>query len=159
LACGIATFVMSLSTLGSLERNLTTYYDRYRFAHVFAHMKRAPNTLAARFREIPGVAQDQTRIVADATLALPARAEPAGRRLTSGGERRTPGLTDLHRRSGRYLDPGRGEVLANEAFMDAHKFRPGDSVVAVINGRRQRLKIVGVVLSPEYIYLIRPGDI
>ncbi len=44
VASGVATFVMSLSTLGSLERNLTTYYDRYRFAQVFAQMKRAPNS-------------------------------------------------------------------------------------------------------------------
>ncbi len=159
MACGIVTFVMSLSTFGSLERNLTTYYDRYRFAQVFGHVKRAPNTLAARFAEIPGVAQVQARIVVDVTLDVPGLVEPAGGRLISVPERRAPGLNDLYLRSGRHIEPGRGEVLANEAFVKEHKFQPGDSVVAVINGRKQRLKIVGVVLSPEFIYLIRPGDI
>ena len=32
IACGVATFVMSLSTLASLARTQDTYYDRYRFA-------------------------------------------------------------------------------------------------------------------------------
>src|SRR5262249_8067774 len=56
--------------------------------------------------------------------------------------------------------PGRaGEVLVSEAFAQGHGFRPGDQVTAVINGRRQRLRIVGVALSPEYVYQIRPGDL
>ena len=50
-------------------------------------------------------------------------------------------------------------MLVSEGFADAHKFEPGDRVQAIINGRRKQLKIVGVALSPEYIYQIRPGDI
>src|SRR4029078_3458664 len=36
---------------------------------------------------------------------------------------------------------------------------PGDQVAAIINGRRRTLTIVGVALSPEYVYAIRPGDL
>ena len=36
---------------------------------------------------------------------------------------------------------------------------PGDTVPAVINGRLRRLTIVGVALSPEYVYSIRPGEL
>ena len=50
-------------------------------------------------------------------------------------------------------------MLASEGFVDAHGFQPGDKVPAVINGRRRRLTIVGVALSPEYIYSIRPGEL
>ena len=32
-------------------------------------------------------------------------------------------------------------------------------MAAVINGRRRWLTIVGVALSPEYVYAIRPGEI
>ena len=63
IAAGVATFVNSQSMLHSLELTRATFYDRYRFAHVFANVKRAPDTLVARIAEIPGVASVETRIV------------------------------------------------------------------------------------------------
>jgi putative ABC transport system permease protein len=61
-------------------------------------------------------------------------------------------------RRGRWIDPTRpDEVLASEMFTEAHGFNPGDRVAAVINGRRRWLTIVGVALSPRYVYAIRPA--
>lgn len=160
MACGVATFVLSLNTLASLRLTLDGYYERYRFSHVFTHLKRAPNGLAQQMAAIPGVARVQTRIVADVTLDVAGLAEPAVGRLISLPEGAGTGLNDLHLRAGRYPEPGRvGEVLAGEAFVQAHGLRPGDHIAAVLNGRWQRLTIVGVALSPEYVYQIRPGDI
>jgi putative ABC transport system permease protein len=160
IACGVATFVMSLSTLTSLRRTQEAYYERYRFAQVFAHLKRAPNSLAGRIAEIPGVAQVQTRVVEHVTLDVPDLAEPAVGKLISIPDRPAHGLNDRYLRGGRYIEPGRdGEVLISEGFAQAHGFKPGDSVRAILNGQRQQLRIVGVALSPEYIYLIREGDI
>ncbi|MCI0462868.1 MAG: ABC transporter permease [Gemmataceae bacterium] len=160
MASGVAMFVMTHNTMQSLQQTQTTYYERYRFADVFTQLKRAPSTLAARIAEIPGAARVQTRVVVDVTLDVPGLDEPATGRLISIPERQTPGLNDVYLRSGRYIEPGRnGEVLVNESFAQAHGFQPGNQVVAVINGRKQRLTIVGIALSPEYIYLIRPGGI
>ena len=39
------------------------------------------------------------------------------------------------------------------------RLRPRRPRAAVINGRRRQLTIVGVALSPEYIYSIRPGEL
>jgi putative ABC transport system permease protein len=50
-------------------------------------------------------------------------------------------------------------VIASESFALAHRLEPGDRVTAVINGRRRRLQVVGVGLSPEYVYNIRPGEL
>ena len=47
----------------------------------------------------------------------------------------------------------------SEAFASAHGFVPGDKLSAVINGRREMLSIVGVVLSPEFVYQIRGGEV
>jgi putative ABC transport system permease protein len=161
IACGVATFVMSLCTLSSLRRAQEAYYERYRFAQVFAHLKRAPDALAARIAEIPGVWRVQTRVVEHVTLDVPGLPEPATGRLVSIPDR--PGRADLndrHLRSGRHVEPGRdGEVLVSEGFAQAHRLAPGDSLRAVLNGRLQRLRIVGVALSPEYIYQLREGDL
>lgn len=160
IGSGIAIFVMSMSTLYSLEQTRETYYDRSQFADVFASLKRAPNALRDRIAEIPGVARVQTRVVADVTLDVPGLLEPAVGRLISVSEEYGPTLNALHIRSGRNIESDRpGEVLVNESFADAHGLQPGDSVSAVINGRWQALEIVGIALSPEYILQIREGDI
>ena len=160
IACGVATFVMSLCLQGSLSRTLDSYYERYRFAQVFAHLKRAPEALARRIAEIPGAAQVQTRVVEDVMLDVPGLAEPALGRLISVPERSGPQLNDRYLRAGRTIEPGRAdEVLVSEGFAQAHRLQPGDTVVAVINGRRRPLRIVGVALSPEFIYQIREGDL
>ena len=42
--------------------------------------------------------------------------------------------------------------------MEANKLDVGDAIVAIINGRRKELRIVGVAFSPEYVFQIKPGD-
>ena len=160
IACGIAMFIMSLSTLESLRRTQQRYYNNYRFAQVFARMKRAPESLRARIAEIPGVSAVDTRVVQDVTLDIKTLAEPAVGRLISLPSRRDEGLNRVFLREGRFVEPNRGgEVLVGEAFAKAHGLRPGDSVQAIMNGRKQPLKIVGVALSPEYILQIREGEL
>ena len=159
MACGIAVFIMSLTTYRSLESARDAYYDRYRFAHVFAHLKRAPNALRDRIAEIPGISRVETRVVVDVTLDMPGMAEPVTGRLISLPESGRGGLNRLHLRSGRYIEPGRNEVIASEPFVEAHGLKPGARIRAIINGRLDTFRIVGVAISPEYIYQIRPGDL
>ena len=52
IACGVSTFVMSLTTIRSLQNSQQNYYERYHFAHVFSHVKRAPRSLESRIGEI-----------------------------------------------------------------------------------------------------------
>ena len=158
VACGIASFVMAMSSYSSMTLTQTTYYNEYRFAQVFASLKRAPETLKAQIAEIPGVAQTQTRIVVDVTLDIPNLPEPATGRLISLPEEQTSMLNALFIRKGRYLEPGRrNEVLISEAFAQANKLQLGDKIGAIINGRWEELQIVGIALSPEYVYEVRGG--
>src|ERR1700755_1743351 len=63
IAAGVATFVNSRTIVNSLELTRSTFFERYRFGDVFARVKRAPDSMAERLAEIPGVAQVETRIV------------------------------------------------------------------------------------------------
>ncbi len=160
IAAGIALFVSLISTFDSLDLSLRTYYDRYRFADVFVSLGRAPQALQADIEAIPGVAQVETRVVMDVTIDVAGMAEPATGRLISIPAGRPPALCDVFLRGGRTIDAGRpDEVLASDGFAKAHGLHPGDSIGAVINGRRRELRIVGLALSPEYIYPIRPGEL
>ena len=160
IGAGVAMLVMYLSNFDSLRLTQTAFYERSRFADVFAGLKRAPDRLAERIAEIPGVAAVETRVVADVTLDVPGLDEPAVGRLISIPAGRPSVLNDLFLRRGRALEPGRpDEVLVGESFALAHHLGPGSTVGAVINGRRRTLAIVGVALSPEYVYSIRPGEV
>jgi putative ABC transport system permease protein len=160
VACGVAVFVSTRTAYDSLVMSRASYYADYRFADVFASLKRAPDLVAARIAAIPGVGVVETRIVFDVTLDVPGLAEPATGRILSIPEHRTPMLNDLYIRRGRYVEGGRrDEVLVGEAFALANHLDLGDTLGAVLNGRWQRLRIVGIVLSPEYVYEIRGSDI
>ena len=118
--------------------------------------RRAPRSARAQLAAIPGVASVRTRVVMDVTLDVPGLAEPGTGRLVSIPEQPRPVLNDLYLRRGRWIEPGHpDEVLVSEAFGRANGLAPGDSIPAVINGRWQRLRIVGIALSPEYVYEIR----
>lgn len=158
VACGVASIVTIRTAYDSLRQSLDAYYRDYRFADVFASLRRAPNALAARIAELPGVAATETRVVVHVTLAVPGLAEPATGRLVSIPDQRTAMLNDLHLREGRYLAARRrDEVIASEQFAQANRLRIGDTLGAIINGRWQRLRIVGIALSPEFVYQIGPG--
>src|SRR6266542_3195243 len=159
VACGIAAFVAMRSVYYSLLSSQDAYYRQYRFADVFANIKRSPETLAARVRAIPGVTAAETRIVANVTLDVPGVEEPARGRIISIPERQPPTLNDLHIIGGRYIEAGkRDEVIVSGAFSNANDLRPGDTLTAIINGRWQKLRIAGVAISPEYVYEIGGGE-
>jgi putative ABC transport system permease protein len=158
IAAGVAMFVAYFSAFDSLRLAQQTYYDRFRFGDVFVTLKRAPLGLVDDLAGIPGVARVTARVVQDVALDIPGRLEPATGRLISLPAADQPILNEPFLRRGRRPEAS-DEVVVSEGFALAHHFAPGDSVLATINGRRRSLRIVGIALSPEYIYIIRPGDI
>ena len=160
ITCGIAIYIGWQTTFLSLDEGLKSYYDQQRFASVFASLKRAPSSLVPRVMEIPGVSSVESRIVEFVSLDIESLNEPAGGRILSIPDRGEPKLNGVHLLAGRFPEPGRpGEVIAEEGFVKAHGFVPGDSIKAVMNGKLQTLRIVGVGMSPEFITTAQPGSI
>jgi putative ABC transport system permease protein len=157
MAGGVATFVLSRTTIDSLRLTQAQFYGESRFGDAFVSLKRAPESVAQRMREIPGVAQVETRVASHALLDMPDLPDPVGALVLSLPDP-TVGLNRLYLRAGRLPDDAR-EVAVNEAFAEAHRLQPGAVLAATINGRRRRLTVSGIVLSPEFVYLIRPGDV
>jgi putative ABC transport system permease protein len=160
VAAGISVFVSMMSAYDSLTRSRIAFYEERRFADVFAHASRAPVSAVDRIAEIPGVAHVVGRKAAAVTLDLPGISEPIAGRILSIEPGKEPELNALHLRSGRLPEVGRdAEAVVNQAFADARSLQLGDKIGALINGRRQELTVTGVVLSPEYVDTIGPGQI
>lgn len=158
--CGVGTYIMFLSTLGALRTTQDSYYRDYRFAEVFATLKRAPESLRQRVQEIAGVDQVQTRVMVQVRLDMPGFAEPVAALMVSLAEVGAQGLNALHLSEGRLPAAGRqDEVVVSTPFAQAHTLQLGDRFYAILNGRRQALTLVGTALSPEFIQQMRPGSV
>lgn len=152
MGCGTMTIMGLRGTLTSIREARDVYYDGYRFTDLFTRVERAPSTLATRLAAVPGVAALETRIVRDVRLDVPGLAEPAIGHMVSIPEVHRPMLNDLELRRGRWPTPGAtSEVLVGERFAEVNHLGPGDRIAAVVNGRWQRLAIVGIAISPEFV--------
>jgi putative ABC transport system permease protein len=158
IACGIGAFIGSLSTYSSLVWSRAHYYDTARFAHVFATAKRAPQSLAAKIHAIAGVSEVETRVVRDSQLSIPGVTPPMIARLIGFDFAHPPGMNRLTLKSGRWPAPGaKGEVVVNQRFLEARSLKLGAQMNVLLNGKLERLALVGTVLTPEYIYATRGG--
>ena len=159
IGSGVAVFVMSLGMMRSMDVTGQAYYDRYGFANLYAGVKRAPNYLIDTIRAIDGVSVATTRITAQSVLDVEGFDEPITGRFHSLPMRGDAQLNKVVLRSGRMIDPKReDEVLVSEAFAQSHGLTPGSRLSANLNGIKRSLRIVGLVLSPEYIYAISAGE-
>ena len=158
MACGLAMMIMTRSLILSLDTARAGYYERHRFAEVFSSLKRAPRSVAAQIAALSDVAAVETSVAMQVTLDIPGMLEPATGLINSLPDRRSPVLNRPFLRAGRLLAPeGRYEALVSETFSDVHNLRPGDSVDAILNGRKITLRLVGIVLAPQFVFEAPPG--
>lgn len=121
IASGVATFIMSVSTMQSLK--LTQ-------------------------EEIPGVERVETRVVAGVNIEIRDFPDPVTGHIYSIPDHGEPILNKLFLRQGRLVEPLRDdEAVVGEAFAQAHGFVPGDTVSVIVNGRRKTLNIVGIAFA------------
>lgn len=157
---GVATFVVAFGSMDALTRSRDAFYRDTRFADVFATVTRAPESAAERLRTLPGVGSVETRVRAPAKLEVAAFNEPITAVLLSIPASGSSLLNRLLVHDGRLPRPGRTpEAAASLAFATAHNLTPGDSLTAIVNGRRRTFTLTGIVLSPEYVYQIKPGGL
>jgi putative ABC transport system permease protein len=160
MASGVTTLILAVGAYRSLEETRSAYYERYRFAEVFASTKRAPEFVERQILEISGVATTETRISEFALLDIEGMEQPATGRALSLPDYRDATLNRIFLREGRLPEIGRvDEVTINEAFAKAQGFKLGSRFHAILNGYKRPLTVVGIALSPEFIYAVGPGDL
>jgi putative ABC transport system permease protein len=155
VASGVAGFITSFSAYDALSWSRDLYYADARFADVFATLKRAPASLERHLQTIPGAAHVETSLAQMVPITIPQVADPIVGRLIGLDPHAPQRLNKVHLRSGRMVEPhhaGALEALVSEGFAAARQLKPGDRLGALVNGKREELLIVGIALSPEYIF-------
>jgi len=164
VASGLGGFLTSLSAVDSLAAARDEFYLQGRFADLFANVKRAPQALAEQLRALPGVADVQTTVEQIVRIQLPGSSDPVLGQLIGIDRLQPPRLNLVSVVAGRALFDGEGgasqaggadnaiDALVSQGFAQARGLKPGASLSALINGRRRALRIVGIAMSPEFIF-------
>jgi putative ABC transport system permease protein len=155
MLCGIASYVSVYSAYLNLGLTRDTYYAHNRLADFEIMLERAPLSAVFKTEEIPGVREARGRIVKDVNVDIDGVNEPRTGRLISMPSHRHPVINDLVLLSGRYFEPGvQNEVILSDRFARENGLDVGDSLRATIAEKKHTLRIVGLALSPEYVYMI-----
>ncbi|MEZ5714855.1 MAG: ABC transporter permease, partial [Paracoccaceae bacterium] len=160
IGLGVLMQVMMGGLVNTLDQTRLTYYDRYRLADVFAPVTRAPERMLDRIAQLPGVAAVEARITGSALIDMEQTELPVRAQAISLPEHGTPRLNDIYLTAGRL--PGAGhadEVVVLEGFAKARGLKPGDTLVATMNGAKRQFRITGFAQSPEFLYTTAPGEI
>lgn len=160
VASGVALLIMALSSLHSLQVTADAYYERYRFADVFASLERAPERLRVRIAALPGVQTVETRITAWTTVDIAGIDEPIVANLVSLPSHGEPLLNLPALQAGRAVAQGRDdEAVVLARFADARGLGLDDRIAVLLNGAKRQVRIVGLAYSPEFVYAIGPGQL
>lgn len=162
VAIGVAGFVGMFSVHQSLEGSRDHFYRDNRLADVFASVKRAPVHLRERLAALDGVAEVKLDVVFDAQIDLPGVLPPVTGRFIGLDLARAhasrQGLNALTLKRGRWPErDGTLEALVSDRFAAARGLNPGDTVHAILNGKRERVHLVGTAASPEYVFASQGG--
>ncbi len=159
VACGVAAYVAERSVAQILSVAQAEYYERVRFPDVFAQVRRAPNAVLTRLRTLRGVDRLEARVTGDVVLRVPGLREPATARIIGTRAPDEGTLNHLVVRAGRLPFAGEREaVVVSEGFARANGIVVGDTLGAVIGDAWRALRIVGIAVTAEFVYELRPGD-
>ena len=101
IAGGVAVQLVADGMLSSFSETRRAYYERYRFADVWAPVVRAPNVLINNIREIPGVIAAETRVRSQALIDMPGMEEPASGEIFSIPDVGEPSVNQIYLARGR----------------------------------------------------------
>jgi len=162
VAIGVSGFVGMFAVHESLKGSRDAFYTDNRLADVFVGVKRAPVHLRERLAAIHGVADVKLDVLFDAQVDLPGVIPPVTGRFIaldlSAAHAGRQGLNALTLKQGRWPERGTAlEALVSDRFAAARNLKPGDVVHAILNGRRERIHLVGTAVTPEYVFASQGG--
>jgi hypothetical protein len=110
-----------------------------------------------RLRELPGVAAVEGRVTGDYRVAIEGSKQTVIAHFVSLTWPEEAQLNRTVIQSGRRVEPGSSdEIVLSATFAEACNRVPGSTLTAVINGRRAKLEVVGVAVSPEFVSVSEP---
>lgn len=157
IVIGVSFYIGLNSALLNLKSASEQYFGAYRLADLWLSFQKAPENVLKRIQGFPGVKQVTGRVVMDEQLTI--HKHDAIIRLITLPDKRRETVNDVMVKAGRYFtEDQNNQCLVDQAFFLAQNLKFGDVLEPIINGNTVKLKVIGIVKSPEYIYQIRDGS-
>jgi putative ABC transport system permease protein len=163
---GITALGTSRGSVQSLKASRDSYYSRYGMADMWVYVEKAPDNAVRKFGRLDGISRTRGRIVFDVPVDIAEGEETITGRIVSmpnprdsSGKVSRTGLLDIHIEKGSYFtSSSEAQVIINAKFAEARSLSVGSEFQATLNDSKERLKVVGIARSPEYIYTIQSAQ-
>lgn len=154
---GVAFYTSLNSVFKNLSNSSTKYYEEYRLADIWVDLYKAPMSIKEKVESLPDVKMSTERIINDASINI--SEEDATLRFITLPDVKRDIVNDVVIKSGRYFSEGdNNQCLLDEDFLKANNFKLGEYIYPIINGNKVKLKIIGSVKSPEFVYTLKDSS-
>lgn len=160
VAIGFCGYTVLSIASDRLMASRDAFFERTAFPDMFAEVEEAPAALAGQLAQLPGVSSAEARLTA---LISVGGLEEDSRQ--DSGQISWPQLklTSIAKGgmawpllfNGLPPQPGARELILGDGFFQARKFRLGQEIKLINQGRQVSFTVVGSGISPENIYLVR----
>ena len=154
---GVTFYTAINSAFENLSNSSTKYYEDYRLADIWVDIYNAPIAIKEKLESIPNVKTATGRIIKDASINI--SEENATLRFITLPDIKRDIINDVVIKSGRYFsDSDSNQCLLDEDFFKANNLNLGEYIYPIINGNKVKLKVVGSVKSPEFVYILKDSS-
>ena len=154
---GVASYASMIAAYRDLGTSYQHTYEQLVFADVAFTVQSTPEYAAERLVNIAGVAAVTGRLIVDTGLDLPegvsgVKDEKLRARLIGLPREQHPQVNDVLVLNGRYFAARDSKtVLVESHFADIYHIEPGNELSPIVRGEKERVRVVGIVASPEYL--------
>ncbi len=154
---GVTFFVSLYGSMANLRQSVDESYRDLHFSDLTVSFASAPESVAQDIETVSGVDRVAGRVNVEAPAAFPGRSgDVIAARIISLPVPERPAVNDLLITDGRYVSQGSSdEVLAEQNFANHHGLRVGDAVSLDTPAGSWDGRIVGIAVSPEYLWPAR----
>lgn len=157
VSLGVMLYSGINATFLNLDGASKSYYSDYKLADYWIHVTEAPVQLKKTLVSLPEITEVTLRLTEE--LTLPINDLKATVRVHSLPDVNTNHLNDVKITHGTYFnDSELQQVLVEEQFYKAHNLSVGSVIQPLFQGKPVKLKVIGSVKSPEYVYMLKDGS-
>lgn len=137
----------------NLDNTVKHYYKITNFSDLYVQLVKIPDNAIEEITKIEGVKKAEGRLVFDVPLKTNDDEEKVNVRIISTKEKRDQ-INSLYLEKGNFIKNPNNEALVINQFASARNIKIDEFIKPQIMGRNYKLKVNGIVGSPEYVYLM-----